>query len=149
MNNYKSGPFKNQTKIDHSKSGHVQISDPHCSLVFRSQLYLDCDCITWKKTCLIFINFCRLKIFKFFDKLFDTHRVFKFVRIERVEIFQLSKSLEPKLHVLFILKRLFRFFRVLIFVDGVMVARRSGEKKMLFNETFVTQIHFSKMSTKH
>ena len=28
MNHSKSGPFKNRTKIDHLKSGHVQISDP-------------------------------------------------------------------------------------------------------------------------
>ena len=26
-------PFKIRTKIDHSKPGHVRISDPHCSLV--------------------------------------------------------------------------------------------------------------------
>ena len=30
MNHSKSGPFKNRTNIDHSTSGHVQISDPHC-----------------------------------------------------------------------------------------------------------------------
>ena len=28
MNHSKSGPFENGTKIDHSKSGHVRISDP-------------------------------------------------------------------------------------------------------------------------
>ena len=32
MNHSKSGPFKNRTKIYHSKSGHVPISDPHCRL---------------------------------------------------------------------------------------------------------------------
>ena len=26
----KTGPFKNQTKVDHSKTGHVWFSDPHC-----------------------------------------------------------------------------------------------------------------------
>ena len=30
MNHYKFGPFKNRTKLDHLKSGPVQISDPHC-----------------------------------------------------------------------------------------------------------------------
>ena len=29
MNHSKSGPFQNRTKIDHFKSRHVQISDPH------------------------------------------------------------------------------------------------------------------------
>ena len=31
MNHPKSGPFENWTKIDFQKSGHVQISDPHCN----------------------------------------------------------------------------------------------------------------------
>ena len=31
MNHSKSGPFENRTKIDHSKSGHVRISDPNCN----------------------------------------------------------------------------------------------------------------------
>ena len=30
MNHSKLRPFKNRTKIDHLKSGHVRISDPHC-----------------------------------------------------------------------------------------------------------------------
>ena len=30
MNHSKSKPCENGTKFDHSKSGHVQISDPHC-----------------------------------------------------------------------------------------------------------------------
>ena len=30
MNFSKFGPFKNWTKIDHSKPGHVRLSDPHC-----------------------------------------------------------------------------------------------------------------------
>ena len=34
MNHSKSGPFEIRTKIDHSKSRHVRISDPHCKLKF-------------------------------------------------------------------------------------------------------------------
>ena len=26
----KTGPFENRTKVDHSKTGHVRFSDPHC-----------------------------------------------------------------------------------------------------------------------
>ena len=33
MNHLKYRTFENRTKIEHSKSRHVQISDPHCTPV--------------------------------------------------------------------------------------------------------------------
>ena len=31
LKHFKTGPFKIQTKVNHSKTGHVRFSDPHCT----------------------------------------------------------------------------------------------------------------------
>ena len=36
----KSGPFVNRSTYDHSKSGHVRISDPHCICLLHRELWL-------------------------------------------------------------------------------------------------------------
>ena len=41
LDHSKTGPFHNRTHVDHSKTGHVRYSDPHCILVFGFFLYSD------------------------------------------------------------------------------------------------------------
>ena len=39
MHHSKSGPFENLIKIDHLKSQHVLISDPHCNAQYDYKIF--------------------------------------------------------------------------------------------------------------